>query len=50
MRLFLDALAELAETIEMLFYVGPGVDASPAGARRAESDLRAAWGIRANVT
>ena len=30
MRLFLDALAELAESIEMLFYVEEGVDASPA--------------------
>jgi hypothetical protein len=50
MRLFLDALAELADTIEMLFYVEPAVDASPASARRAEGDLRAAWGIRATVT
>src|SRR5512132_3980949 len=50
MRLFLDALAELAETIEMLFYVEAGIDASPASARRAEGDLRAAWGIRATVT
>lgn len=50
MRLFLDALAELAETMEMLFYVEPGVDVSPSAARRAESDLRTAWGIRARVT
>jgi glycosyltransferase involved in cell wall biosynthesis len=50
MRLFLDALAELAETMEMLFYVEPAIDASPAAARRAEGDLHAAWGIRARVT
>lgn len=50
MRLFLDALAELAEPIEMLFYTEPGVDASPAAMRKAERDLLAAWGIRAKVT
>jgi glycosyltransferase involved in cell wall biosynthesis len=50
MRLFLDALAELAEAMEMLFYVEPAIDASPAAARRAEGDLHAAWGIRARVT
>jgi len=50
MRLFLDALAELAEPIEMLFYTEPGVDASPTAMRRAEADLNAFWGIRAKVT
>src|SRR5215467_3735332 len=50
MRLFLDALAELAETIDMLFYVEPGVDASRMGAQKAEDELYRAWGIQANVT
>jgi hypothetical protein len=46
-RLFLDALSELAETTEMLVYVEEGVDASPAAMRKAEEDLLRAWGIRA---
>jgi glycosyltransferase involved in cell wall biosynthesis len=50
MRLFLDALSELAESIEMLFYVEEGVDASPAAMRRAEENLCHAWGVRAQVT
>jgi len=50
MRLFLDALAELADDMEMLFYVEPGVEASPAAMRRAEDDLLAAWGVRAKMT
>lgn len=50
MRLFLDALSELAETIEMLFYVEEGVDASSAATRKAEEDLLRAWGIRARIT
>lgn len=50
MRLFLDALVDLAETVEMLFYVEPEIDASPAAMRRAQEDLLRAWGIRARVT
>src|SRR5215470_837556 len=50
MRLFLDALSELAESIEMLFYVGDGVDASPAAMRRAEENVYRAWGVPAQVT
>lgn len=49
MRLFLDALSELAEAIDMLFYVEPDVDASPAAMRKAEAALLGEWGIRANV-
>jgi glycosyltransferase involved in cell wall biosynthesis len=49
MRLFLDALSELAETIEMLFYVEEGVDASPAAMRKSEEQLLRAWGIRARI-
>ena len=49
-RLFLDALAELADDMEMLFYVEPGVEASPAAMRRAEDDLLTAWGSSAKVT
>ena len=50
MRVFLDALQELADSLEMLFYVEEGVDASPAAMQQAEADLRAFWGIRARVT
>src|SRR5262245_21034245 len=50
MRLFLDALRELTETLELLFYVEDGVDASPAAAHRAQEDFRALWGIRAAIT
>lgn len=50
MRLFLDAIVELADDIEMLFYVEPGVEATPAAMRRVEHDLLAAWGIHAKVT
>ena len=50
MRLFLDALVELSEAIDVLFYVEPGVDSSPAAMRKAEEDIMAAWGIRATVT
>ena len=50
MRLFLDALSELAETIEMLFYVEEGVESSPAAVRKAEEDFLRSWGIRAKIT
>ena len=50
MRLFLDALKASADTMEMLFYVEPGVDASPEAMRRAADNLSAAWGIQAKVT
>src|SRR5215470_6225913 len=50
MRVFLDALQEMADSLEMLFYVEEGVDASPAAMQQAEADLRAFWGIRARVT
>jgi glycosyltransferase involved in cell wall biosynthesis len=50
MRLFLDALKDLAETLEMLFYVEEGVDTSPAAMQRAREALSVAWGIRATVT
>src|SRR5262249_12870227 len=50
MRVFLDALQEMADSLEMLFYVEEGVDASHAAMQQAEADLRAFWGIRANVT
>ena len=50
MRLFLDALAELAEKIGVLFYVEPGVDTSPAATRRGGEDLFSAWGLRVSVT
>jgi len=41
MRLFLDALAELAECLDVLSYVEPGIEASPAAMRKAEEKLRA---------
>jgi hypothetical protein len=47
MRLFLDALAELAGEVDVLFYVEPGVDTSPAATRKAEQDLFSVWGLRA---
>jgi glycosyltransferase involved in cell wall biosynthesis len=50
MRLFLDALMELSEALDVLFYVEPGVDSSAEAMRRAEADIWAAWGIRANIT
>ena len=50
MRLFLDAIVELTDDIEMLFYVEPGVEATPAAMRRAEHDLLAAGHIHAKVT
>jgi len=49
MRLFLDALTELAETIDILFYVDPGTDVSPAASRRTEDGLRSLWGIPSRV-
>jgi len=49
MRLFLDALAELSESLDVLFYVEPGIDASPAAMRKAEENLREVWGVRASV-
>ena len=50
MRVFLDALQEMAESLEMLFYVEEGVDVSPAAMQQAEVDMQAFWGIRATVT
>ena len=50
MRVFLDALQEVADSLEMLFYVEEGVDASPAAMQQAEADMRAFWGIQARVT
>jgi glycosyltransferase involved in cell wall biosynthesis len=50
MRLFLDALAEVAGEVDVLFYVEPGVDTSPAATRKAGEDLFSAWGLRASVT
>lgn len=50
MRVFLDALQEMADALEMLFYVEEGVDASPAAMQQAEADMRSFWGIEATVT
>src|SRR5262245_2812030 len=50
MRVFLEALQEMAESLEMLFYVEEGVDASPAAMQQAEVDIEAFWDIRAKVT
>jgi glycosyltransferase involved in cell wall biosynthesis len=50
MRLFLDALRELAEELELLFYVEEGVDASPAAAYHAQEALGAMWNIQATVS
>jgi len=50
MRLFLNALMEVSEALDVLFYVEPGVDSSVEAMRRAETDIWAAWCIRANIT
>src|SRR5215475_9204067 len=50
MRAFLDALQEITESLDMLFYVEEGVDASPAAMQQAEADMQTFWGIQARVT
>ena len=50
MRVFLDALQEITESLDMLFYVEEGVDASPAAMQQAEADMQTFWGIQARVT
>ena len=50
MRLFLDALTELADTVDILFYVDPGSDVSLAASRRTEDGFRSIWGIPSRVT
>jgi glycosyltransferase involved in cell wall biosynthesis len=49
MRMFLEALQELFEEIEILFYVSPNLAISPATVARYESDLRSHWAVSAKL-